>query len=102
MIFSDVVIVSVATCPVLQPPQRVPKIASFELKFQRESENQCVLKSVKKCKTQTLEKWVFEEEKIKPISSKAIYTNFCQKQMHCAITSLGEVLERRECALVRD
>ena len=94
--------VSVAKCLVMQSLQRVPKISSFELKFQRESENQCVLKSVKKCKTQTLEKWVFKEEKIKPISSKAIYTIFCQKQMHCAITSLGEVLERRECALVSD
>ena len=94
--------VSVAKCPVVQSLERVSKISSFELKFQRESENQCVLKSVKKCKTQTLEKWVFEEEKIKPISSKAIYTNFCQKQRHCAITSLGEVLERHECALMND
>ena len=65
--------VSVAKCPVVQSLQRVPKISSFELKVQRESENQCVLKSVKKCQNITLEKWVFEEEKIKPISSKAIY-----------------------------
>ena len=92
MIFSDTVMVSVAKCPVMQSLQRMLKIASFELQFQRESENQCVLKSVKTCKTQTLEKWVFEEEKIKPISSKAIYTNFYQNQRHCAITSIGEAL----------
>ena len=64
LIFSDAVMVSVAKCPIMQSLQRVPKISSFELKFQRESENHCVLKSVKKCQNTTLEKWVFEEAKI--------------------------------------
>lgn len=48
----------------------------------------------------TLEKWVFKEEKIKPISSKAIYTCFHPNQRHCAITSLGETLQMCECAIV--
>ena len=64
LISSDAVMVSMAECSVMQSMQRVPKISSFELKFQRESENQCILKSVKKCQNITLEKWVFKDEKI--------------------------------------
>ena len=64
LISLDAVKVSMAKCTIAQSLQRVPKISSFELKFQRESENQCVLKSVKKCQNITLEKWVFEEAKI--------------------------------------
>lgn len=53
-----------------------------------------------KVKNKTLEKWVFKKEKIKPISSKAIYTCFYPNQGHCAITSLGETLQRCECEIV--
>lgn len=48
LIFSDTIMVSMEKCPIIQSLQRVLKISSFEPKFQRESENQCVLKSVKK------------------------------------------------------
>ena len=64
LISSDAGMVSVAKCPVMQSMQKVPKISSFELKFQRESENQCCFKSVKKCQNITLEKSVFGEAKI--------------------------------------
>ena len=100
LIFSNVVMVSMAKCPIVQSLQRVLKIPSFEPKFLRESENQCVLKSVKKVQNTTLERWVFKEVKIKPISSKAIYTCFHPNQGHCAITSLGETLQRFECEIV--
>ena len=42
------VMVSMAKCSVMQSLQKVSKISSFEPKIQRESENQCVLKSMKK------------------------------------------------------
>ena len=64
LISSDAGMVSVAKCPVMQSLQRVPKISSFELNFQRKSENQGCFKSVKKCQNITLEKWVFEKSKI--------------------------------------
>ena len=73
LIFSDAVMVSVAKCPVILSLQRVPKISSFEPKFQRESENQCVLKSVKKVQNKTLEKWVFVKVNLK-MTSKPICT----------------------------
>jgi len=100
LIFSNAVKVSIAKCPVVQSLQKVSKIPSFEPKFQREIENQCVLKSVKKVQNTTLERWVFKEVKIKLISSKAIYTCFHPNQGHCAITSLGEMLQRCECEIV--
>jgi len=51
--------VSVAKCPVKQPLQRVPKISSFETKFQRKSENQGCFKVNEKVSNMTIEKWVF-------------------------------------------
>jgi len=47
-----------------------------------------------KVQNTTLEKWVFKEEKIKPISSKPIYTFFFPNQSHCALTILGEDIEK--------
>jgi len=44
----------------------VPKIPSFDPKFQRKNENQCVLKSMKKCKTQTLENGFSRKKKSNP------------------------------------
>jgi len=58
--------VAMAKFPVMQSLQRVPKISSFELKFQRKSENEGCFKSMKKCQNITLEKWVFEKAKFNP------------------------------------
>jgi len=55
-----------AKCPIMQSLHGVPKISSFELKLQRESENQGCFKSMKKCQSITLEKWVFEKAKFNP------------------------------------
>ena len=49
------------------------KMSLFEPKFQRKNENHGVLKSMKKVQNTNIRKWVFKEEKIKPISLKPIY-----------------------------
>jgi len=48
------------------PCKEMSKIPSCEPKFQRKNENQCVLKSLKKCKTQTLERGYSMKEKSNP------------------------------------
>ena len=62
------------------PPKEMPKIPSCEPKFQRKNENRGVLKAMKKVQNTNIRKWVFKEEKIKPISPKPIYTCFRPKQ----------------------
>jgi len=55
------------------------KIPSCEPKFQRKNENQGVLKSMKRVQNTNIRKWVFKEEKIKPISPKPIYIHVVAK-----------------------
>jgi len=48
------------------PRKEISKIPSCDPKFQRKNENQCVLKSLKKCKTQTLERGFSMKKKSNP------------------------------------
>lgn len=57
---------------------------------------------MKKCQNTTLAKWVFEEEKIKPMTSKPLYTSFHRNQSHCAnqgIEKHSKVFERQSVCL---
>ena len=75
----------------------MPKIPSCEPEFQRKNENQGVLKSMKKVQNTNIRKWVFKEEKIKPISPKPIYTCCGTKPSHCDMEKLERgIVEERE------
>lgn len=59
LISSGAVMVSVARCSIMQSPQKVSKISSFEPKIQRKSENQGYIKVSEKGAKQDIRKWVF-------------------------------------------
>lgn len=63
LISSGAIMVSVAKFPVMQSLQRVPKISSFEPKFQRESENQCCFKVSEKVSKHNIKKMGFLKKK---------------------------------------
>ena len=95
LISSGAVMVSVARCSVMQSPQKVSKISSFEPKIQRKSENQGYIKVNEKGAKQDIRKWVFWKSKFKSWPPSLYKQVSIINPSHCAIKELREALQGR-------